>query len=520
MDFFKIKQQLRATMFKNKHFFILKSIITLFGLFVFLSPSTINANVHNHDDSIITLPIQADLSVLEKYLNKYVPDDLAELDERGKECIKAQDIKVPTIPRCRMKGFKLSCKDWTTDLRATPKVKCDVKGWIKRDGRILVSGKGSTLTFAFPIKAQASADGYIYGTARASAVLYLDAKIRFNKDWTMSIDVEHDFRWSSKPMLKLFDLFKINIKRVIEPKLRKRMDKFAKRVPSILEKLDLKGRMAEVWEDVQEPFKIDDDRETYLLFRPEVAACSQIEIVDQVLKNTISAKGKTQIFLGEPPVDYNKTKLTDLELICYQKGMFNFDLPVIVTYDELLARTNKKHPNGYVLDMSESVVPGILKITNPRIKKGEEGKIKISAKVTYDNRDEWLKSLDKFNWFDVKGEITFTAIPRIDQKTSSLVFDDIVYDSITNSDLFDILIDASELAPIQYYFESIVQYDYSKRIEKGVKKANKALNSVYHDDINVTGRLKEATIQEIIVNEDSLTLNTHLSGILDANAGL
>lgn len=507
-------------MCKTKHSTIIKLLIYLFILFVSFSTNAAAAKMHNHEDSIITLPIQADLSIIEKHLNKYVPQDLAELDERGKECIKPQDMKIPTIPKCRMKGFKISCKDWTTDLRTVPRVKCDVKGWIKRDGRILVSGKGSTLTFAFPIRAQASADGYVYGTAKAAAILYLDAKLRFNEDWTMSIDIDHDFRWSNKPTLKLFDIFKINIKRIIEPKLRKKMDKFAKRVPSLLKKLDIKGRMAEVWEDVQEPFKIDDDRETYLLFRPEVAACSQIEIVDKVLKTTISAKGKTEVILGKPPVDYNKTKLTNLELICFQKGIFNFDLPVIVTYDELLARTNKKHPNGYILDMSKSVMPGVLTISKPQIKKGNEGKINITAKVTYDNRDEWLKMIDKFNWFDVKGEITFTALPKIDQETRSLVFDEMVYDSNTNSDLFDLLIDTTEFGPIQSYFESIVKYDYGKRIDKGVKKANKALNGVYHDDVNVTGRLEEATIEEIFVNENDIVLHTHLSGVLDASAGL
>ncbi len=507
-------------MCNNKHSITGKPFICLFLFLVFLYPNIAIAKVHEHEDSIITLPIQADLSILEKHLNDYVPNNLAELDERGKECVKPQHMKIPSFPKCRMKGLKISCKDWTTDLRTIPKVKCDVKGWVKRNGRITLSGKGSTLRFAFPIKAQASADGYVYGTAKAAAVIYLDATLSFNEDWTMSIDIDHDFIWSNKPTLKLFDLIKINIKRVIEPKLRKRMDKFAKRVPRLLEKLDIKGRMAEVWEDVQDPFKIDDERDTYLLFTPEVAACSQIEIVDQVLKSTISAKGKTHVFLGQPPVDYNKTKLSNLELICFQKGIFNFDLPVIVTYDELIARTNKKHPDGYILDMSQGVVPGILKITNPKITKGTEGKIKITAQVTYDNRDEWLRSLDTFNWFDVKGEITFTGLPRIDQETRTLVFDEMVYDSNTNSDLFDLLIDATELGPIQYYFESIVKYDYGKRIDKGIKKANKALNSVYHDDINVTGRLEKAIIEDIIVNENDIMLNTHLSGILDANAGL
>lgn len=506
-------------MHKNRHKTVIKPLYLLL-LLVSLSCHALAAKVHEHEDSIITLPIQVDLSIIEKHLNKYVPHDLAELDERGKECIKPQHMKIPTFPKCRIKGFKISCKDWTTDIRTVPRVKCDVKGWIKRDGRILVSGKGSTLTFAFPIKAQASADGYVYGTARAAAVLYLDAKLRFNEDWTMSIDIDHDFRWSNKPTLKLFDLFKINIKRIIEPKLRKKMNRFAKRVPSLLKKLDIQGRMAEVWEDVQDPFKIDDDRETYLLFRPEVAACSQIDIVDHVLKSTISAKGKTKVILGQPPADLNKTKLNNLELICYQQGVFNFDLPVIVTYDELLVRTNKKHPNGYIVDNSDSFIPGILTISEPKIKKGEEGKVKITAKVTYDNRDEWLKSLDKFNWFDVQGEITFTGLPKIDQNSSSLIFDEMVYDSNTNSDLFDLLIDATDLAPIQTYFESIVKYDYAKRIDKGVKKANKALNGVYHDDINVSGRLEKATIENIVVNENDILLNTHLSGVLDASAGL
>jgi len=238
------------------------------------------------------------------------------------------------------------------------------------------------------------------------------------------------------------------------------------------------------------------------------------------LKSTISAKGKTKVILGEPPVDYNKTKLSDLQLICFQKGVFNFDLPVIVTYEELLDRTNEKHPEGYILDMSKSALPGVLTITDPKIEKGTEGKVNITAQVTYDNRDEWLKSLDTFNWFDVKGEITFSGLPRIDQETRNLVFDHMEYDSNTNSDLFDLLIDAIELGPIQSYFESIVKYDYGKRIDKGVMKANKALNSVYHEDINVTGRLEKAVIEEIMVNDHNITLHTHLSGVVDASAEL
>lgn len=507
-------------MYKIKHLFNANHFIYMLLFLVFLYPSSAIANEQIEEESVITLPIQADLSVLEKYLNEYVPQDVAILDERGKVCISPKDMKVPFIPKCKIKGFKLSCRDWTRDFRTVPKVKCDVNGWVKRNGRILLSGNGSTLTFAFPVKAQASADGYIYGTAKASAILYLNAKLHINSDWTISIDVTHDFTWSKSPELKLFDLFDIDIKKVIEPKLRKRLDKFAKEVPGILGKLDLKGKMEEQWEDIQEPLKIDDDSDTYLLFQPDVASCSQIDIVDHVLRSTISARGQTQVLLGKPPVDYNKTKMTDLETICYQKGKFNFHLPIVITYEDLLARSNKKYSDVYTIDLVKSVMPAMLKISNPRIGKSSDGRLSISAHINYDNRDEWLRSLDKFNWFDVNGEITFTGSPRIDKETRTLIFDDLVYDSSTNSDLFDLLIDTAELAPIQSYLESLVEYDYGEKIDEGIVKSNKALNKISQGDLNVTGRLETATVEDITINAKDITITTHLSGILDANAGL
>ena len=507
-------------MCKNKHLVNINHIICILLFLVFLYPSSAIANKQIQEESIITLPIQADLSVLEKYLNEYVPQDVAVLDERGKVCVKPQDMKIPFIPKCKIKGFKVSCKNWTRDFRTVPKVKCDVKGWVKRNGRILLSGNGPTLTFAFPVKAEASADGYIYGTARASAILYLNAKLHINSDWTISIDITHDFAWSNSPELKLFDLFNIDIKKVIEPKLRKRLDKFAKKVPELLGKLDIKGRMEEQWEDIQEPLKIDDDSDTYLLFQPDVASCSQIDIVDHVLRSTISARGQTQILLGKPPVDYNKTNITDLESICYQKGKFNFHLPVLITYEELLARSKKKYSDVYSIDLVKSVMPGMLKISDPKIGKSSDGRLKISAHINYDNRDEWLRSLDKFNWFDIDGEITFTGSPRIDKETRTLIFDELVYDSTTNNDLFDLLIDAAELAPIQSYLESLIEFDYGGKIDEGILKANKALNEVSQGDLNVTGRLEKATIEDIIINEKDITITTHLSGALDASAGL
>mgnify|MGYP001547660375 CR=1 FL=1 len=99
-------------MLKNKHIISTNHFIHILLFLILLYPSSMIANQQIEEESIITLPIQADLSVLEEYLNKYVPLDIAVLVERGKECIRPLDIKVPFIPKCNLKGFKVSCRDW------------------------------------------------------------------------------------------------------------------------------------------------------------------------------------------------------------------------------------------------------------------------------------------------------------------------------------------------------------------------------------------------------------------------
>mgnify|MGYP000268078958 CR=1 FL=1 len=85
-----------------------------------------------------------------------------------------------------------------------------------------------------------------------------------------------------------------------------------------------------------------------------------------------------------------------------------------------------------------------------------------------------------------------------------------VYDSPTNSDLFDLLIDAAELAPIQSYLESLIEFDYGEKIDEGIVKANKSLNEVSQGDLNVTGRLENATAEDITINEKDITISTHV----------
>ena len=88
------------------------------------------------------------------------------------------------------------------------------------------------------------------------------------------------------------------------------------------------------------------------------------------------------------------------------------------------------------------------------------------------------------------------------------------------SDLFDVLVDAAELEPIKSYFSSLIAYKFGPKIDDGIIKANKALKKFSKGDINMSSYLQMASIEDIMINEEHITINTKLSGKVNANIGL
>lgn len=500
------------------------TVTPLLSFFLFLTlifPSLSIAKLQPQSTSTITLPIQLDLKVLENYLNDILPKDLADINEKNMVCVQAQYFKTKTIPKCRRKGWKISCKTNSLKIRTVPKIKCDIEGWVKRNGQISVSGQGETLRFSVPVKAKVSANAQISETAEATAVINIDVKPQINQDWSISVDMAPDIKWSKRPTIKLLEVVKITLQSKVEPKLRKKMEDFVKKVPQHLADLKIKEKVHTVWEDIQEPIRLNDDSEIYLMFKPKEISYSGLSIVDNILQTTISAEGKTDIVLGSPStIDCTKSELCDLGSIPYQTGNFNFHLPVSIKYEELLNLSNKKFLKGYSIDLIKNALPGVLKISDPKIKKSSEGKLSISAHVNYDNRSAWLKAIDIFNWFDVDGEITFQGTPKIDKKSRCLVLNNLVYDSTTNNDLFDLLVDATELEPLSSYFATLMKFEFGKKIDDAVIQANKALSSFSKDDLTISASLHMASIDDLMVNDEKITISTKLSGVVNANIDL
>ena len=485
-----------------------KSNIIVFAVLLFLESiigtsaaegSTVDA------ESVLTLPIQANLKVLGNRLNSMIPDTLENINEPNKVCVKALRIKL----------FWLKTK-------ITPDIKCDVTGWVKRDGDISVSGNGSTFKFALPIKAQISAEVLeVHETADAAAIIYVSATPHINNDWSIAVDVAPNFSWSQRPTLKLFGLIKVTIGSKVEPDLREKMNEFVKEIPGILAELKLKEKVAAIWSEIQNPIKLNSAPEIYVLFNPNSVAYSGFNIEDNILKTAVSVTGKTQVILGKPGNPIQKTALVNLGSIPYQKGKFGFSLPVFVSYNEVIAIANTKLPDGYITELGNDSVKGVLKISNPVIRKNNNEKLMLSAHVTFDNRSKWLKIIDIYDWFDIDGKVTFKGIPKIDTSTRTLFVEKLEYDSSTNSELFDALVDVAGIKFIRDYLARQIAFKYGSKIDDNVAKANESLNNITtKEGIKVSASLQNTAIEQLTINDNDIRLDTKLSGVVNASIGL
>ena len=86
--------------------------------------------------------------------------------------------------------------------------------------------------------------------------------------------------------------------------------------------------------------------------------------------------------------------------------------------------------------------------------------------------------------------------------------------------MFDALVNIAEIKPLKSYLSSLMKFELSHKIDKGITKANKALKSVSKRSITLSAHLHVASIENLHLYEESLTLYTKLSGIVNASIAL
>ncbi|MEP3247767.1 MAG: DUF4403 family protein [Sneathiella sp.] len=494
-----------------------KYLMVFIGIFL-----SVIGNAHAEDISSISVPIRINLKSLEGRINSDIPQRIANINERGLVCVKAKWLVTDIPVGVEIYDiYKTRVINKTVKTIVAPEVKCDVSGWINRNGKIGLTGNGQSIHLSFPLAARVSAEAIgISETAEARATIFANITPDITSDWNVSAKVSPNMRWDQTPTLELFGIIKVTIANLVEPELRSKIGEFAKKVPQLLSGLNIRSKIEKAWVEIQKPIQISKKPSIYLVFQPVSVGFSGISIVDNVLNAQVKISGTTSVTVGATPTT-KQMQLLPLQQTEMNNGEFNFNLPTFASFLEIEKAANEQFPDGHNVEIPDGNLKGSLHLDNLKISKADDkGKIRLSINVDYDNRSNFVRFIDIFDWFDMSGKISFNALPKIDTEKNVVHVEDLILESEASNPLLNTLAELGSLPYIRSYIESIVKYDYSSDLKAGISAANKSINVDLPSGVKVSGEIKATNLSNVKIQEKAISLIAEARGIMKVDIDL
>jgi hypothetical protein len=465
------------------------------------------------------VPVRIGLAIIQRELDGQTPNPLADLSEKNAVCIEAQWLKTKGLPKCRLEGIKIYCEDTWIKTKTTPEIRCDITGKVQKSAPLTLTGRGPTVRLTVPVSASVTAKALVQETVTAGADLFADITPKLANDWSLTALIEPDFRWSQRPELRLFNFVRVTVASKAEPEVRKALEKFATHAQKELARIEFRRTVEAVWRDVQRPIALSNSPPAYAAFEPTAAYFTGLDVRDNVLHTTIGLSGHTRVILGEPPQAPRLRPLPPLTAEAPSPGEFVVGLPASAGYQDLQDIANKQFPTGHTLELDTQ---GKLRVhvSNLRVKRADDGRLSLALAVVVDSRPAWVRALDIFDWFPVKGDFTFVGTPRIEPTTRAFTVDKLTYDAETNKSIVNALVDVANIEPIRRYMQSLVRYDFGPALDASVKRANAELAKLSRGNINIVAALTAAELRSVALSDVGVTVWGRAAGRVSVDVGL
>jgi hypothetical protein len=466
--------------------------------------------------SKISVPLSIDLTHVQSRANAELAGRLHTISENNVHCVEAEWLKTD-LPYFHT-VFEIRTR--TLKTKISPDLYCDLSGHVDRRGDLVIGGSGNTLNLSLPIHASVTAKTIgIQETAKADATFFINATPGINPEWQPTLDVHSDFRWDRRPEVRLLNMIKVTIGSKVEPKLREEMAKLEASVPAMLEELNLRAEVEKIWLDVQDPILISETPQTWAVFVPTAVGFSGFNVVGQSLDTQVFLEGETRVFVGEKP-HVEKVALMPLANTAPEAGQFSLAVPIAVQEGEVQTLLDAVPSDMLTFEIDEGVaLQGTLKVTDLDIEMHGNGGLSLMADVHFDNRSDWLKAIDIFDWFDVEGRVQLSVVPALDENTQTIYAQSLRLDSETNSDLADILVDILDLPFVRDALAKHLKYDFSEELAEGIAEANSAMNQSVDGEVHISGSLMNAGVRDLVIKDGLLFVVAEANGAVSASFG-
>lgn len=426
-------------------------------------------------DSIIAVPVEADLGELSRALEREVPRQLWAINKPDQVCVASSKVKVLIV--------KIK----------TPTLKCDLIGQVTR-GPLSLSGRGQDLVVTMPINAviRAKDIGGILKQETATASAQVRAIIRpsLGPDWTLRGKVNIAYDWTREPGIDFLGK-RIEFTSKADAKLAGVIARLEQTLPRELAKVRLRDQVAGAWRQAFTSLSLNrDNPPVWLRLTPRELQFGGYTVSGLRMRMTLGLLAQTETFVGNRPADPGSTPLPGVRPLTARAGDLQFYIPVVADYKELEPVIAKALTKRAVRPFE---VPGIgpVNATFDKITTygTTGGRIAVGAVIT---------AQDQANRFGkTTGTIWLTALPQNPANTRQVQFADLKISGETDSKGTNFLLKLTNLPEFSQTIADSLTQDFEEDFTKLMGKIARAIDEKREGRLLIQARITDVRTEPL-----------------------
>lgn len=270
--------------------------------------------------SAIDVPLDVQVSVLSRAIERAVPRTLWSIDKQLDKCVPAQRVKL----------FKAR-------LKVSPDLGCTVVGTVTRSA-IRLRGEGQDIVADMPIRANVAArhvGGFLKGkTATGSAMVRARVRLTMTEGWQPRATVRLAYSWTTPPGIDFLGR-RITFADKADEKLAPVVRALERTLPREIAKLDIRTRVADAWRESFTSLELNGENPpVWMRITPQKLNYGGYSLSGNRLRLSLGLSARTETFVGPRPGDPKPTPLPPLGRDAHGSKL-EFFIPVIADYAQL-----------------------------------------------------------------------------------------------------------------------------------------------------------------------------------------
>jgi hypothetical protein len=217
-------------------------------------------------------------------------------------------------------------------------IQCFVTGYVERTGPVYLRAEGDRLVAEIKLEGSVYGQGarglarLVHGVAQGAMNVFVEAKPRLTRDWTVNLNMAQSYRWTEPPMLRVFGR-DIPIARYVEPQIQAQSRRVEGEVAAKMRAIDVRRKAETAWRHAFTPVRIADS--VWLRMTPESVTFAGLHSTSDVLEGAIEFSGPVETDFGGTAPAVNPTPLPQLSSDVAAPGHFEFLIPLTLSYQVL-----------------------------------------------------------------------------------------------------------------------------------------------------------------------------------------